>query len=103
MTQLIEIQPIANQTLSIDLDDERWELTLKSTGSAGLADISRGGVLLLQGIRVVAGTPIIPYSYIQSGNFVITTDNGEIPNYQRFGVNQFLIFASRAELVAFSG
>ena len=98
----IEIQPIAGQTLSVDLDDQRWELTLKTTGSIMSADITREGVVLLQGIRVVAGTPIIPYSYLQTGNFILTTQGGELPNF-RFGITQFLIFASREELVAFSG
>ncbi len=55
-------------------------------------------VLILSGIRAVAGFPVIPYDYLQNGNFVFVTANDEYPIYTRFGIDQFLIYASPDEI-----
>lgn len=98
MTLAINIQPAPVQNLSATLDDIRYELTIRSTGTAMVVDITREGVLILQSIRAVAGTPLMPYQYLESGNFIFTTAEGDIPFYTKFGVTQSLIFATAEEL-----
>ena len=101
MTQRIELQPIPNQSFTLTLDNDRYELTIKESRGTVAADLIRDEVSLYRGLRIVAGTPLIPYTYRQTGNFIITTENGEIPYYTRFGITQFLIYASPAELEGF--
>ena len=103
MTQQIELQATPNQSLSATLDETRYEITIKETTGVMSADIVRDGATIAQGARIAAGTPLIPYRYQERGNFVITTEGGCIPFYNQFGLTQFLIYASPAELVAFRG
>lgn len=56
-------------------------------------------VLLLSGQRIVAGSPLIPYKYLQgSGNFWILTEDDELPYYDRFNVDQQFIYVSPGEI-----
>ncbi len=67
------------------------------------ATIARNDSTLLTGARIAGGTPLIPYRYQEAGNFIFEAQGGEVPYYTRFGVTQFLIFATAAELVAARG
>ena len=103
MTQLIQLQAVPNQSFSAAFNDRRYELTIKNTAGVMSLDLVRDNVTIYQGARIVAGTPLIPYAYQESGNFIITTENGEIPFYTRFGVTQFLFYASPAEIEVING
>lgn len=99
--RIIEIDPIPNQAFSVTVDGSRWDFVIKEAVSSMVCDLSRNDEIILSGIRVVAGTPIIPYSYLRdNGNFLILTENDDIPNWQQFGTNQQLIYASAEELSA---
>ena len=56
--------------------------------------------VLINGVRCVGGTPLIPYEYIRAGhgNFIFTTPEEEIPYYTNFNINQFLLYFSADEL-----
>ena len=103
MSQLINLEATPNQSLSANLDDSRYEITLKETAGVMSVDIVRDTVTITQGARVAAGTPLIPYRYQEQGNFIFETEGGCIPFYDQFGITQFLIYASPSELVAFRG
>lgn len=96
----ITLDPIPNQTVSIRLDEDLYSLTVKATRGVMSADIVRNGVTILSGARIVAGTALIPYRYLEAGNFVLLTDNEEYPDYAKFGSSQSLVFASAEELEA---
>lgn len=102
----LNIQPIANQTLSGSWDGiNNYEITLKSCGSVTAATITRSSATeelteLVSNIICVAGTPLLPYGYLENGNFMFLTLNDELPNYTQFGATQQLIYASEAELEA---
>ncbi len=102
---MIEIELLAkpNQKLSIFLDDILYDITLKEAAGIIAATIERDGVAVLSGSRVVPGYPIVPYQYLESGNFVFLTDEGDYPNYEQFGITQFLVYASAAELAVIRG
>lgn len=102
----IALAAISFQTLSITLDENYYDLAVFVSGGTtpdsqvmGM-DITRNGVPIVLGQRLVPGYPVIPYRYLENGNFIITTDNDEYPSYLQFGINQFLIYASAAELAA---
>jgi len=97
----IPISPIPNQQLSVTLDGNRWVLTLKEANGVMCCDVVLNEVTLLSGQRVVAGSPIIPYRYLQtSGNFWILTENDDYPEYTQFGDGQILVYMSVADIEA---
>ncbi len=63
-------------------------------------DIIRNGSPVVLGMRAVAGTFLIPYKYLESGNFIIITANEEYPDYLQFGISQYMVYFSQAELEA---
>lgn len=97
--RIIDIDPVPNQSFSVTVDGNRWDFVIKQAVSSMICDLSLNDTAILSGIRIVAGTPIIPYAYLRDqGNFLILTDNDEIPYWSQFGVNQQLIYASATEL-----
>lgn len=99
----IALQAVANQQFTIQLDGARYDLTIKETSGCMSATILRDGVTLLSMVRIVAGAPLIPYAYQQDGNFVITVLDEQLPDWPLFGVSQFLVYVSAAEIEALRG
>jgi hypothetical protein len=96
--QDVPLEPIPNQTLTLTLDGNRWTLTIKQAVTSMIADISLNDVPLMQGVRFCAGTPLIPYRYLQgSGNFLLLVDNEQLPDWRQFGASQQLVYVSPGE------
>ena len=104
----IPLEAIPNQTFSIQLDQVNYDFEISSCGFV-IADqdysknimavtIYINNELIIEGVRAVAGYPIIPSKYLSEANFVILTANDEYPNYLRFGIDQYLIYASADEI-----
>lgn len=99
--QIIDIAQGPNQSFTITLEGVRWDLTIKQATSSMFMDAVADGVPIVTGQRIVAGTPIIPYQYLaQDGNFLIMTENDELPNWERFEVDQVLVYATFEEIAA---
>lgn len=99
--QIIDITQVPNQSFTITLEGVRWDLTIKQAETSMLMDAVADGVSVVTGQRIVAGAPIIPYKYLaQDGNFLIMTENDELPNWERFEVDQALIYATFDEIAA---
>lgn len=112
----IPLTNIPNQSLNIVLDGNNYVIRIHACGdstiSASVAslrtlgngilavDIIRNDVVIVTGMRAVSGTPLIPYTYLEDGNFIFITQNDQYPNWRLLGINQFLLFASQAELDA---
>jgi hypothetical protein len=101
----IPLQNIANQSLSIQLDENQFDLNFHATqdnidGSSGVTgvDIVMNNVVIVSGMRAVFGTFLIPYIYLENGNFAFVTQNDDYPDWRQFGITQFLIYASQSEL-----
>lgn len=103
MSVIVPLQAIPNQNLSIVLDDFVYDITLKAANDVMGMTLIRDNVTLLSGLRVVAGTPLIPYRYLEGSNFIFITDNDELPNYERFGTTQLLLYFSSDELGVIRG
>lgn len=99
----IGIAALPNQSLTIQLDERFYEIELREANGVMSATITRDGVTLVSNIRVTAGTPLLPYRYQESGNFIMTTDGEAIPYWDQFNVTQFLVYLSAAELAAYRG
>lgn len=99
----IPLAATPNQKLTAQIGLIRWGLTLKEARGVMVADVERAGVSLLRGSRVVAGQPIIPYGHLEDGNFIITTLNGDLPDWTKFNDSQHLVYMTQAELDAIRG
>lgn len=101
--QTITLQPIPNQSFSVRLDNSFYEFTIKETAGCMSLTLSRDNVILVEGLRIVAGTPLIPYNYLQKGNFLILTANDDLPFYDQFGITQNLYYVSPDEIEVYRG
>lgn len=103
MSEIIPLDPIPNQSLSIRLDGRRYVLTVKEIGDMMSVTIVRDNVTLIENVRAVAGFPLLPYGYMwhDAGNFIFTnTEDGVIPYYTDFGTKSQLVYSSAAEIAA---
>lgn len=97
----VTLAALPNQELFIQLDERAYQLTLHAAGSDTVGiTIVRDGETLISGERIVANTPLLPYRYQESGNFVFSTDGEALPDWQQFGITQFLTYVSADELIA---
>lgn len=98
--QQIPLQPIPNQSFTIVLDDNSWDISLRTAKDITAVSLSLNNEVLLSNIRAVANSLIIPYRYkeLKSGNFLFLTKNFELPFYTQFGLTQKLVYVSNAEL-----
>lgn len=98
----IQLRQIPNQSLSITLNNNLYDLTIRTvkTGNAQITavDVQINGAYVVRGFRAVAGFPIIPSIYLENGNFMIVTSNGDLPNYTQFQTTQFLVYVSQSEI-----
>lgn len=96
----IPLQALPNQAFSVLLENVQYDFRIEVTNNVMAAEIFRNNELVISGQRIVAGFPIIPYLYLENGNFVLLTMNEDYPDYTQFGITQFLIFANQAEIEA---
>jgi hypothetical protein len=103
----IPLQAIPNQNFNIQLNEQSYDITIKSCANSTnplanfmVATIFINNVLIIENVRLTGYRPIIPYKYLENGNFLIITMNGEYPDYMLFNNTQFLIYVSQAELDA---
>lgn len=90
-----------NQSFSIVLDGSRFDISLRDIGADLMAvTIARDGVTLLDGARLVAGTPLLPYKYLETGNFIFLTQGDAYPYWTEFGVTQSLLYLTAEEVAA---
>lgn len=98
--RLIPLANTPNQSFTVQLDNVRWELVVRTARGCMCADVDRDNVALLRGVRLVAGQPIIPYAYLQTGNFIFLSVDDALPDWSQFGVSQTLVYFSAAEIAA---
>lgn len=93
---------IAKQNLQVSAGGNLYDINVLETGGCTSMDITRGTDVVVLGQRCVAGQLCIPYLNLEAaqGNFMFLTQNDELPSYVSFGISQFLLYASNAELVA---
>jgi len=96
----VPLQSSPNQEFNIPLDGNRFDIEIKESNGVMAVSIDINEENILLGQRVLAGVPLIPYRYLESGNFIFITNNDEIPYYTQFGINQRLIYATQEELEA---
>lgn len=99
----IEIAAVPNQEFAVQLDDRFYVFALREANGVMAVSITRDGTPLISGARMLAGTPLLPYRYQEAGNFVVLTDDEALPYWDQFGVTQFLVYVTAAEIAALRG
>lgn len=94
---LIPLEQSPNQQFTAVLDGYRYAVRLTTCAGITCADIERDDVVVISGVRCVGGF-VIPYPYLEAGNFWFETDDGEYPDYTLFGDTQFLYYLTQAEV-----
>ena len=98
---LITLQQIPNQEVVVTLDGSRYKIQIKSASGFMIYGIERDGVIIIEnGNRIVNGAPLLPYKYMEAGNFILDVPDSELPDYTKFESTQFLTYASQEELAA---
>lgn len=97
---IIPIEQVAKQEFSVRLDDFRYIIALRETAGVMSVSIERDGVVLVQNMRTVANSPLLPFEYLEGGggNFAFRTENDDLPDWREFNVSQQMIYASADEL-----
>lgn len=98
--RVISIDAIANQSFTIVQDEQRYDFVIKETRGSMSVSIARDSVELVSNIRMVNGTPLLPYKHLMEGNFFLVTEEDEYPYYTQFGITQQLIYLTVAEIEA---
>lgn len=88
----IPIKVFARQSLSVMLEQSLYEISLKECNGIMAATVIRDGVTIVSNRRVCAGMTIIPEGHLEEGNFVILTENGEIPYYTGFESTDVMVY-----------
>lgn len=101
MPQNVPLQAIPSQSFSITLDGNLFEIGMHVTNGCMSTSMIINGVDVIDNVRTVAGSPLIPSKYQEAGNFMFLTQNQALPDYTQFGTSQVLLYFTAAELAAF--
>lgn len=99
----ISLNNYPNQSFPVLIGGRRYQLNIKDCDGFMVIDISCDNQLIIQGQRLLSGTPLIPYHYLEQGNFLFISENDELADWHLFGEKQFLYHVSDDELVTIRG
>ena len=95
----IELQKTPNQNLKLRINEELYDITIKTTQYSTHISISRDDVILVSSQILIPNSKIIRYDYlVTDGNFVFETQSNNLPDYTKFNVSQFLYYLTNDEL-----
>lgn len=99
MASVIPMQNIPNQALNVSLGGVLWLIRLVDCNTCMAVDIYQDDVPLLLGFRLNADAVIPPFKHLLgNGVLVLVTENGELPDWNKFGISQFLVHFGPDEL-----
>lgn len=97
----VGLAAVPNQAFTVQIDDRVYDFAFREAKGVMAVSITRDEVPLVSALRVTAGTPLLPYRYQESGNFILTVENDALPYYDKFGITQFLVYLTADELAEF--
>lgn len=101
MPQVIPLQAVPNQSLTVTLDGNLWAIGIRTCEGITSVSLTLNGVDIIDNLLAAACAPIIPAPYQENGNFAFLTANNQLPYYTQFNSTQSLFYFSQAELAAF--
>lgn len=97
----IPLDNVEKQSLSVLIDSILFELSFKVCNNTMAATVVRDGVTLVENRRVVAGVGIIPEGDREEGNFIVLTDNDDLPFFSNFNSTNTLVYTTPEETAAY--
>lgn len=96
---VLTLEQTPAQSLSFVVGSTRIDLRLFDLGpDFGMAaDVSVDGDLILSAVRLLAGTPLIPFAYLEQGNLIFVTEGAD-PDWREFGRSQQLVYLTEADI-----
>lgn len=94
----IPVDSLPSQELAVELDGSRYVLRLFSAAGLMFMDITRDEQVVILAAKCLPNQRIIPFRYLESGNFFFETPNDEYPDYTKFGDTHLLFFVTQGEL-----
>lgn len=99
---LIPLQNIPTQSFTVQINQNLFDILITTclidNAQVQAVTLTINNNLIVSGQRAISGQFIIPYIYLEQGNFIITSENEEYPDYNKFGISQFLIYFTDSEL-----
>jgi hypothetical protein len=93
---------LASQSLTTTQDNNSYILRIKECNGSMVIDVTYNGVSIVTGKRIIQGTPILPFPYLEGnkGNFLFICQTEDVIDYTQFGLTQTLYYLSYAEMIA---
>lgn len=101
MPQSVPLQAIPNQSFTVNLGGNVFDIELRAMKDIMTISMAINGAQKLRNARCVAGALVIPSRYLEAGNFLFLTLNGELPDYNKFTTTQQLVYFSEDDLAAY--
>jgi hypothetical protein len=100
--QTLALSAVPNQTFSTTLDSNRYTFAIYQCNGIMCYDITLNEQALISGQRLTNGTFLIPFFTYEgeNGNFMLLTNNFQLPDYEQFGLTQTLVYFEYADIAA---
>ena len=98
MPSSINLQRLRSQQLAINLEGVQHSIRVYETNNGMAVDLERDGNLVFNGLRLVNGELLIPFEYLEFGNFLLISTDNCLADYRNFGETQNLIYFTASEL-----
>lgn len=100
----VPLQATANQAISITVDRNRWDITIKAAIDTMVVDLRLNDQVIVRGLRIMPNQPMIPYRYLATvGNFMLLTVDDALPDWRRFETDQEMVYATAEEIASYGG
>lgn len=100
--ELISIDAIPSQEFTSTLGGNNYKIKIYSIDGHMSYDLSINSVEIIAGFKLVNDVPLLPYLHQEiSGNLLLTLPEDEIPDYEKFGLSQFLYYLNETETSAY--
>lgn len=101
----INLQQLANQELSIALENSRYVIRVVETNTMMAITITQDDTVLIENQRLLPNDFILRRNLVDadSGNFMMLVQDDSIPAFQNFNITQFLVYITSDELEALNG
>ena len=96
--QLITVEALPSQSFTITLGGNNYEIKIYSIDGHMAYDLFINSVEIVAGFKMVNDIPLLTYVHQEvSGNILLQIPEDEIPDYNNFGLTQFLYYLTEEE------
>lgn len=98
----ISLKQLPNQELSIALENSRYIIRVVETNTMMAISITKDDVMLIENARLLPNDFILRSNLVDpdAGNFLMLVQDDSLPDWNSFGITQFLQYIDSDELEA---